>query len=429
MLYIINNLRLSISDTIKNILKSLISSFGIIFLISFLVLYLSFRDSLQKYIDTKLFGKISINEILIKPYSKGKLLSLANSSITGKYIPAWKVRKIKKMDDLKNVFSIMRLNFPSKVAVEMLGKKKRMYTPICGIHRSFFKGKIRNWKQFYYKNTVPVIAPAIILQIANNFMSIKGYPIINEKFLKDFPIRLDIYTTPAFVEPRVDQKIPAKILGFTDAIDFPGILVPSNFIYSFSKKYKKQAKRKNGFNYIMIYAKVKDIKKLPEISNKIKKLGLKIESRKDIASKTNRVLEILDASSLVIIAILLILSIISIFNSNLTIVYNRSQKFSLKRILGISKLRIMISFMFEAIAIGALYGIIGFYLGNYLISYFSGNIEQLLPILKDISLESKSDDLFIKALGLSVIVSVLSAFIPALFASNVNLFKAVRKSS
>ncbi len=82
-----------------------------------------------------------------------------------------------------------------------------------------------------------------------------------------------------------------------------------------------------------------------------------MESQQEIAAKTNRALAVIDGSSLVIRAFLF-LTVIAIFNSYLTIVYNRSYTFSLQRVIGVSKARIILTFVFEAAVIGALFGLI-----------------------------------------------------------------------
>lgn len=425
MIHIIRNIKYSLRDTLKNILKAFISSFGILFLISFLVLYVSFRNSIKNYIDKSLFGKLSINQVRITPKSNKDTLSFANSSIGGASIKKRQVKKIRKMKELRDVMSVIRMNLPSKVRVELFGIKRRMFSPICGIDPGYFRGKMKNWRNFINKDPVPVIGPAFFLQIANNYLSLKGFPILTAKTLEELPIRLDIYTDFA---NRKEVKVKAVVHGFSDILTFPGVLVPSDFIVKFTQKIKKtQDKKWQGYHYIIMYAKVKNIKDIPAITKKLNKMGLKVESQRDIANKTNKVMNIIDSSSIFILSIFLILTVISIFNSYLTIVYNRSHKFSLKRVLGVSKIRIIIGFVLESACIGALYGIIGFYVGIYLLSYLSNNISDWIPGLSGILLLPGESNLFQIAIMLSVLVSSVSALIPAIFASNINLFKAVRK--
>ncbi len=63
------SLMLWLKGTVKGILKSLISSFGIMFLNAFAVLYFSFKDSVTNYIESNVLGKLAINQI--KVFSSG----------------------------------------------------------------------------------------------------------------------------------------------------------------------------------------------------------------------------------------------------------------------------------------------------------------------------------------------------------------------
>ena len=146
-----------------------------------------------------------------------------------------------------------------------------------------------------------------------------------------------------------------------------------------------------------------------------------------MTEKTAKAMRIIDSFSLGVIAIFFLLTSISIFNSYLTIVYIRSKKFSLKRILGYSKLRILFGFIFESACVGALYGLAGFFTGNMIIRYFSVKIPQFLPSLNSITIAESSTDTLFLCIVISSAVSAVSALIPAVFASNINLFKAVRR--
>lgn len=85
------------------------------------------------------------------------------------------------------------------------------------------------------------------------------------------------------------------------------------------------------------------------------------------------------------------------------------------------------TFVFEAALIGAVYGIAGYYGGNYLISYAGEILSKWVPVLGAVSFQSRGTDVLLMCVGISSALSAASAFIPAIFASNMNLFKAVRR--
>jgi ABC-type lipoprotein release transport system permease subunit len=219
---------------------------------------------------------------------------------------------------------------------------------------------------------------------------------------------------------------PVEIHSLSDAINFPGILVPSSFIANFAQKHRLDGgKPKAGFAYMRMYAKVKDIKQLPQITDKLKKMGLRVESRSDISQKTNNAMSIIDAIFLFVGVVVLLLTVISIFNSYMVIAYNSGHEISLKRVIGLSKLHVIFSFVFEAALIGAVFGTIGYFLGQYLTGSLSSNIAEWVPVLKDLIITKPEGAELRYALMFSIAVSALSALVPAIFASNKNLFKTM----
>lgn len=427
MLHILMNITFALRDSARNILKSLISSFGIIVLISFLVMYIPFRDSVKNYIETSLFGKLAINEIKIYPRSaQQNNIFTPSSSIRGQ-IPAAHVRTIKGMKEIDRTYSIIKLDYKTKVHGEMLGQSRAPFLPICGVSREFFKGKLRNWNGFRTGRTVPVVAPKMILELMNNYFVLNGLPRMTENDLRGFPLDLRVFIPAPDGEEKM-HELKAHLFGFSDVFAFPAVLVPLDVVTRFAARHRYDTGRwKQGYHHIMMYANIKDVKKLPDVAQKLRKMGLVFESQHDVAEKTNRALKVIDDFSFVVIGILLIITVISIFNSYLNIVYTRSHKFSLKRIIGVSKVRIIMGFVVEAAFVGALYGMIGYYAGKGMLDYAAKKLPVWVPALSNIAIHSERSELFLMALVFSMVISSVSALIPAVFASNMNLFKAVRK--
>ncbi len=428
MLHIIGNIALITRDSMRNILRAMIASFGIIILIAFIVMYIPFRESVKNYIESNIFGKLAINEIVIYPPNvrKNNIIT-PSSSIVGE-ISADKIRRIKSFPEIGTMHRVARLDFKTKIHVSLFGYTRYPYVPICGVNKEYMKGKVPGWKNFRNTRPVPLVAPKLVLEMLNEFLVIKNIPRLEENSLKGFPINILIFEPPTAERPEKELQVPSTLLGFADVFPFPAVLIPLDYITEFANaKRKELGIQKRGYKYIMSIVTVKDVKKLPEVSRKIKNLGLVIESQQDIAAKTNSALEIIDRFSYLVIGILLVITIISIFNSYLNIVYIRSYNFSLKRIIGVSKLRIIIEFVVESAIVGALLGSAGFLIGDRLLSYLSQKIGQWIPVLRSITLTSGTEHLFVLSILFSIVISSLSALLPAIFASNMNLFKASRK--
>ncbi|HQL43383.1 MAG TPA: hypothetical protein PL073_05765, partial [Spirochaetota bacterium] len=222
-------------------------------------------------------------------------------------------------------------------------------------------------------------------------------------------------------------KVPAYVHSFSSTFNLTGVVVPDSFVNSIAAQYAAETKSEKPILYIRLYAKVKDVKMLPQITKKIKSMGLAVTSLDEIASKTNQAMSIIDGFSLLVGFFLLLLTVISIFNSYLIIIYNRSYSFSLRRILGVSKLRIIMTFMVEAAFIGGVYGFIGYLAGAYSIQAAGARLSSLIPALQGIGLEPVGMHIGALMVLFSIAISSLSALIPAIFASNMNLFKALSK--
>ncbi len=414
-----------IKDNIINILRSFISSFGILFLVIFFVVYMAVKDSVTAYISGSLLDRLASNEIKILPGGAKGIEFVKRPGSQG--ISVKTLARIREMKEFTELNAISRAGFNVRIKGEMLGQSKAMYVPTCGIDRRLIKDKVPGWGSFHNRKPVPVIIPTFSIDIMNNFMSMNNMQTLTEKDFIGFPIELKFIMGKKKTPQYKEYTHNAEIHSFTDIINFPGIILPTDFLTEVSAQYSRESGKSSGFEYIVVYAKAKDTDRLPSIVSSLKKMGLKVESQKDITEKTQKTMRVIDGVFYAIMGIFFIVSAISIFNSYLTIVYIRSQKFSLKRVLGFSKIGILIAFVFEAAFIGALYGVAGYFCGNYIISHAGEFMSKWVPVLGVVKFQAKGSDVLLMCVGLSAAVSAASAFVPAIFASNINLFKAVRK--
>jgi len=422
LFYIATNLRFLFKDISRNILKALFSSFGIIFLIAFLVIYISLRQSVSKYIGDTLFGSMDINEIIIHPKTGGGrdvIVSGENSIKPGV------VAQIRGTKDFSSVYTLIKLDYVTRIEASVIGQEQHIRIPIYGIEQGFFSNKNQRWQSFTNRIPLPIVIPKYGLQFLNSYLAQEGFPQFTEAALAGYPGMLNISVENSEGE-RQRFSTPAAIHSLSDAIDFPGLVVPSAFLINFAKTHRMDGgKPKDGITYVRIYAKVKDIKQLPKITDNLKKMGLRVESHSDISRKTNKAMAIIDAIFLFVGIVILALTVISIFNSYLVIAYNSGYEISLKRVIGLSKLHVIFSFVFEAALIGAILGIIGYFLGQYLISALSSRIAAWIPVLKDLIITKTESSYLHYAIMFSIVVSAASALVPAIFASNKNLFKTM----
>ena len=418
--YIIRNIRFSVKDLSKNILKAVFSSFGIIFLIAFLVLYLTLRQSVKEYLGNTLFGSLDINEIVMHP-GGGKSVRVS----PGNTISVPLVRKVRGMKDFSRVYSLIRIDYVSRIEASVMGQSRDVRVPLYGIEPGFFRVRNPRWRTFTNRIPVPIIMPKFGMQYLNGYLAQEGLPQFTEKQLIGYPGMIKI-TLNDKSGNRQRYKTPAELHSLSDAIDFPGVVVPSDFIASFSAQHRMDSGRAmKGYNYVRLYARVRDIKKLPEIAAGLEKMGLRVESRSDISKKTNRAMAVIDGMFLLLGAVMLVLTFISIFNSYLVIAYNRSYDISLKRVIGVSKMRIIFTFVFEAAFIGVILGTVGYFLGQYVTGLLSKQLAVWIPAFKGLVLVVSPENNLHYAILFSVAVSSVSALVPAVVASNKNLFRTM----
>ena len=415
----------SAKENFFNILRSFIAGFGILFLVIFFAIYISMRDSVTSYIGGSLLDNLASDEIKIIP-ANAKSVDFVKKPGSPFITPATASR-IKNMPQFKEVNALSRVGFNVRIRGELLGQRKEIYLPVCGIDRGALKGKVKNWQSFVNKDPAPVIVPGFALDILNNYLAMSGMPAINKKEFLGFPVELRFVTGQRQSKAYRSYDFDAEIFSFTDIINFTGLVLPSSYIEAIASRYQKETGKSAGFEYVVIYAKVKDTDNLPEIQKSLAAMGLKVESQKDIVEKSRQIMSVIDGVFFSILAVFFIVSVISIFNSYLTLVYIRSQKFSLKRVLGFSKLQILFFFLVEAACIGAFYGGAGFYLGNIIIRHANNLLSTWVPFLSNVSLQSNGPDVLLLSILLSSSICAASAFMPAIFASNINLFKAVRR--
>lgn len=415
----------SAKENFFNLLRSFIAGFGILFLVIFFVIYISMRDSVTAYIGGSLLDNLASDEIKIIPRNAKSIdfIKKPNSP----FISSSVAERIKKMDHFSEVNALSRVGFNVRIRGDLLGQRKEIYLPVCGIDRGALKGKVGNWKSFVNREPAPVIVPGFTLDILNNYLAMSGMPAVDKKEFQGFPVELRFVTGERNSEAFRSYNLNAEIHSFTDIINFAGLILPSSSLESIASRYRKETGKSAGFEYVVIYAKVKDTNKLPEIQKSLAAMGLKVESQKDIVEKTKQAMSIIDGVFFAILSVFFIVSVISIFNSYLTLVYIRSQKFSLKRVLGFSKLQILFFFLVEAACIGAFYGGAGFYLGNIIIRHANNLLSKWVPFLNNVSLQSNGTDVLLLSILLSSSICAASALVPAIFASNINLFKAVRR--
>jgi len=424
--YLMRNIFLITREIVLRVPKVFLSSFGILFLISIFILFLSLRSSIRVFMENRIFNRLGISEMRVTPPGTSSL-SLNIFTQSQNQISEGKVRRIKRIPGIRSIQKVIRLNMPASVKVGMFGRYLRSDILISGVERSFFRGSDIDWKRFTAAETVPVVIPLFAIDLYNNYAAANNLPEVGEKVLLGFSVDIIVGRSSLF-KGREEKHFRGVVYGFTDRLTTSGIVVPSEFIRDFCKEQRDDFfSPERCYSTSMLFVTAQQVRMLPDLAKRIENLKLHVESHRDIAEKTSRAMGVIDGTFFLLLIIVLALTGIAIFNAYLAMVYHRSYEISLERMLGASKMRIVLIFILEAAVVGAIYGIAGYYLGRFMVQLLSENISEWIPMLKGFRVMMSNGMILPVSILLSISVSVLSAFIPALFATNMNLFRDLKR--
>ncbi len=418
--YIFRNIRFELRDISGRVIRVLFAGFGILLLITFLIVFISLRSAVSGYIEKRIFGRLDIHEIQVMPPAMSDRAPLNLFAPSANHISEGKIARIRKIGGVRGIHRVIRLNEPAMLRAGMMGIGMRTDILVSGVERDFFRGSDIDWKRFVPGERLPVIIPYFALDLYNNFASVNGLPELSKKALTGFMLDLSIGKS-SFSREGSEDLFPAKVWGFSDRISSTGIVVPSDFI-------RRYCREKPGATHstILLRIQARSPSELPRMVDEIRSLGLRVQSRSDIAEKTNRALSLIDGAFSFIMIIILALTVVAIVNSYFAVVYNRSQEITLKRIVGQSKIRVVASFTVEAALVGALFGAGGYWIGYTVISRLGELLPRWVPLMAGLELAPVAASLFPLAVLLSSAVSAASALAPAVIASNMNLFESTK---
>jgi putative ABC transport system permease protein len=147
--------------------------------------------------------------------------------------------------------------------------------------------------------------------------------------------------------------------------------------------------------------------------------GVKALAVKQIANTEMELVTKVNRMMIALAGITLIIGVFGVVNTMMTSVHERTKDIGVMRAVGASRGQIILIFMFEAVLIGILGGILG-YLGGTALAYAIGPI-----IFEDVSISFLPDFVPV-ALGLSIAVAGIATLYPAIRATRIKIAEAFR---
>jgi len=149
----------------------------------------------------------------------------------------------------------------------------------------------------------------------------------------------------------------------------------------------------------------------------------KITTSKEIISRINEILDIINVTLLTIASISLIVAALSVMNTIMMVVRDRIREIGILKAIGATRSHVLSIFLGEAFilsAIGGIIGIIGGAVTSYILSNAFGNLTNIY-ITPMISIEYVAS-----GIAISIIVGILSGFYPSWRGANIRPIEALK---
>ncbi len=156
-----------------------------------------------------------------------------------------------------------------------------------------------------------------------------------------------------------------------------------------------------------------------EIAINQKVAGVRATSQREIATVQDRLFQSTTMLVLGFVFVSFVVSIMAVFNLMMATIHNRVREIGLLKVLGASRLQLIGLFLFEAICVGLLGGVVGFGLGLG-VAYVVGPI-----LFQGVVVEPRLVYLPV-AIGLATLASVAASLYPAFHISRVRVVEAFK---
>lgn len=194
-------------------------------------------------------------------------------------------------------------------------------------------------------------------------------------------------------------------------------------------EYAKELSEKEYYDGILI--KVDSSSQIPEVRDKVEKLGLSTSSSLDEVESVNRIMNGVTLVLAFFSSISLLVGGLMVVNTMVVSVYERTREIGISKAIGASEQDILRMFLAECLIIGAAGGIIGDLFG-VLFSYLIDRVGTALLVSRlDVGglehLTALNFNILAAGFFLSMLVTVLSGLYPALRAAKLDTVKALRQ--
>lgn len=416
--------KIAIKNLIHRRARTLLTASGITIGIAALVVLIGISEGVRQAAYNSVSETSSYKIIDVLPNIQGNRLFQLVAPGKGDKLTEKTLEEVKKLDHIANIYPEYTVKKAISIEGTIFGQTLKTDSIVLGIEEDYIKSELpENQKWEVEKGVIPFLISSRLLEMYNfTIAQTNNLPILKQE---DFIGReVNIFVGESTLISGLKSKegvLRGRIVGFSPKVDLIGITVPDNSLHLFGSTETHTLNK--------IHVEVDQISNLEFLAAKIEELGYSteyIQKRIEGLQKTFSFLFLgLSSISLTI----LIVSALSILNIFLASVRERQHGIGVMRSLGATKKQILEIFLLEASLIGFLGATSGAILGYASSFVIDKIIRELLPVqfkfLED-SLVIISFELVVFSLIFGVVLSTISALIPAYKASRLDPVKALK---
>ncbi|MBU2524595.1 FtsX-like permease family protein [Patescibacteria group bacterium] len=416
-------LKLAAKNLKQRKVRTFITTFGITIGIASLIIFIGLSSGLKKAAYESILSNTSLTNVDVLPNIQGsRILKLVSESETSRLSPKT-IEQLKEIDHVETISPEYTINKPVSVRGTIFGQSLITDSLVMGVEESYIKEDLPEGSKWQANEEfIPIMVSNKLLDIYNfTIAQSNGLPTLKAE---DFLGReMDIYVGYSSFLPNlseVEKVHKGKIIGFSGKVALAGITVPINSLNKLVNKEEQMISK--------IHLSVDSAENVDKVSAKIEELGYQTDHLQKRIKGLEGAFNFLFIGLSSISLIILLVSSLSILNTFLSAVKERTHNIGIMRSVGATKKQIVLIFLLEAGIIGFIGGISGCLLGyissfatNEIILYLAPPAAMLPESLFNITYE-----LIAFAVIFSIILSTISAIIPAFQASRLDPIKALK---